>query len=448
MRIAPGTRADRAGIPVIVPFLQRGQPLILGLTMRLLFVHQNFPGQYIHLAPALVQAGHEVRALMLEPTARDLPGVAGTRYLVLRGSTPNVHPWAGEFETKILRGEGAARAALALRQQGFTPDVICVHPGWGEALFLRDIWPEARQLHFVEWYYGWEGHDVTFDPEFPPRSIDARLRIRTKNTHLLHGLMDMDAGISPTAWQRSTVPELFRPKVEVVHDGVDTQIIQPNADAVFECALPGSSARLRLTRQDQVISFINRNFEPNRGYHAFLRALPAMLARCPEAQVVLVGADGVSYGAKSEDGRSWRDRFLDEIRPQLTPAQLARLHFVGRLPHAQLIRLYQVTRAHVYLTYPFVLSWSMLEAMSAGALVIGSRTAPVEEVIEHGRNGWLVDFFDRDGLARAMGEALEAPPGAHDALRSNARETIVSRYDLERICLPRQMALVEQLALG
>jgi glycosyltransferase involved in cell wall biosynthesis len=440
--------ADRAGIPVIVPFLHLGQTLILVLTMRLLFVHQNFPGQYLHLAPALVQAGHEVRALMLEPTARDLPGVAGTRYQVLRGSTPNVHPWASEFETKVLRGEGAARAALALRQQGFTPDVICAHPGWGEALFLRDIWPEARQLHFVEWYYGWEGHDLTFDPEFPPRGIEARLRLRTKNSHLLHSLMDMDAGISPTGWQRSTVPELFRTKVEVVHDGVDTQLLQPNEDAVFECALPGASARLRLTRQDQVISFINRNFEPNRGYHAFLRALPALLARCPEAQVVLVGADGVSYGAKPEDGRSWRDRFLDEIRPQLTPAQLARLHFVGRLPYGQLIRLYQVSRAHVYLTYPFVLSWSMLEAMSAGALVIGSRTAPVEEVIEHGRNGWLVDFFDRDGLARAMCEALEAPPGAHDALRRNARDTIVSRYDLERICLPRQMALVERLALG
>lgn len=416
--------------------------------MRLLFVHQNFPGQYVHLAPAFAQAGHEVRALMLEPTARDLPGVTSTRYQVLRGSTPQIHPWAGEFETKILRGEGAARAALLLRQQGFTPDVICVHPGWGEALFLRDIWPEARQLHFVEWYYGWDGHDVTFDPEFPPRSIDARMRIRTKNTHLLHGLMDMDAGVSPTEWQRSTVPEPFRSKVEALHDGVDTALIRPDAAAVFECTVPATGTRLRLTRQDPVISFINRNFEPNRGYHAFVRALPAMLARCPEAQVVLVGGDGVSYGAKSSDGRSWREHFLDEIRPQLTPEQLARLHFVGRLPHAQLIRLYQVTRAHVYLTYPFVLSWSMLEAMSAGALVIGSRTAPVEEVIEHGRNGWLVDFFDRDGLAQAMVEALQAPPDAHNALRSTARETIVSRYDLQRICLPKQMALVERLALG
>ena len=337
---------------------------------------------------------------------------------------------------------------MTLRQQGFTPDVICAHPGWGEALFLRDLWPGARQLHFVEWYYGWDGHDITFDPEFPPRSLDARLRIRTKNTHLLHALMEMDAGVSPTAWQRSTVPALFQPKIEVVHDGVDTGLIRPNEAAVFECAVPGQATPLRLTRQDPVISFINRNFEPSRGYHAFLRALPAMLSRCPGAQVVLVGSDGVSYGAKPTDGRSWRDRFLDEIRPQLSDEQLARLHFVGRLPHAQLIRLYQVTRAHVYLTYPFVLSWSMLEAMSAGALVIGSRTAPVEEVIEHGRNGWLVDFFDRDGLAEAMVEALQAPPGAHDRLRSNARETIVSRYDLQRVCLPRQRALVERLALG
>ena len=415
--------------------------------MRIVFVHQNFPGQYVHLAPTLARQGHEVRALMLEPTARDLPGVAGTRYQVTRGSTPNVHPWAAEFETKVLRGEGCARAAWAMRQQGFVPDLVCAHPGWGEALFLRDIWPEARQLHFVEWYYGWDGHDVTFDPEFPPKGIEARLRVRTKNTHLLHALMTMDAGVSPTAWQRSTVPALFRDRVHAIHDGVDTALIRPDAQAVFTCTKPDGTP-LRLTRADPVISFINRNFEPNRGYHVFMRTLPEILRRSPRAQVVLVGGDGVSYGAKTADGRSWRDTILDEVRPQLDEAMLARIHFVGRLPHPVLMKLYQVTRAHVYLTYPFVLSWSMLEAMSAGALVIGSRTAPVEEVIEHGRNGLLVDFFDRQALADAVVDAVEAPAERFDALRSTARETVVSRYDLRRVCLPQQLALVERVARG
>lgn len=416
---------------------------ILAGIMRILFVHQNFPGQYVHLAPALAQAGHEVRALMLEPTARPLPGVTCTRYRVTRSSTPQIHPWVAEYETKVLRGEGCARAALALREQhGFMPDLICVHPGWGEALFLRDIWPEARQLHFVEWFYGWEGHDVTFDPEFPPRGIEARLRLRAKNTHLLQGLVEMDAGVSPTAWQRSTVPPAFQHKIRTLHDGVDTDLIRPDPEAIFE------HGPLRLRHGDEVLSFINRNFEPNRGYHVFMRALPALLRERPQAQVVMVGGSGVSYGARPQDGRSWQDTLREEIAPQLDEAMRARVHFVGRLPHPQLMKLYQVTRAHVYLTYPFVLSWSMLEAMSAGALVIGSRTAPVEEVIEHGRNGLLVDFFDREGLVRTMADALAAPPGTHDAIRSTARETVVRRYDLRRVCLPGQVALVEEIGRG
>ncbi|MFM2053282.1 MAG: hypothetical protein RL456_1319 [Pseudomonadota bacterium] len=416
--------------------------------MRIIFIHQNFPGQYVHLAPALARAGHEVRALMLDPGARALPGVQATRYRVTRGSTPQVHPWAAEFETKVLRGEGCARAAWAMRRDGWVPDLICAHPGWGEALFLRDVWPEARQLHFVEWYYGWEGHDITFDPEFPPEVPDARMRIRTKNSHLLHGLMDMDAGVSPTAWQRSTVPAALRGKVEVIHDGIDTDRLRPDASAVFACAVPGRAEPLRLGPDDEVVSFVNRNFEPSRGYHVFMRALPELLRRRPRAQVVMVGGDGVSYGAKPRDGRSWRDRFLDEVRPALDAQALARLHFVGRLPHPQLVTLYQVARAHVYLTYPFVLSWSMLEAMACGALVVGSRTAPVEEVIEDGRNGLLVDFFDAPALAARVAEALAAPAHAHDAIRQAARRTVVDRLDLHRQCLPRQMALAGRVARG
>lgn len=411
--------------------------------MRVLFVHQNFPAQYLHLAPALARAGHEVTALMQAKTARDLPGVRGLRY-ALTPPSPTGKPSLDEWQTKVARGSAVARAATQLRQQGYQPDVICVHPGWGESLFLRDVWPQARQLHFVEWYYGWDGHDVTFDPEFRPADEGARWRARLKNTHLLHALVDMDAGVCPTRWQHGTLPELVRPRVSVVHDGIDTAAACPAAGAVFS-ATDRRGTALRLTEDDRVISFVNRNLEPARGFHVFMRALPRLLDADRRARVVIVGGDDVSYGGRARGGRSWRETLLQELGDRWTPDIDARVHFVGRIPHAELMNLFRVSRAHVYLTYPFVLSWSMLEAMACGACVVGSRTAPVTEVISHGVNGWLVDFFDTDALCERLRIALALTPEERHALSEGARTTIVQRYDLRTRCLPDQIRLVTAL---
>lgn len=409
--------------------------------MRILFIHQNFPAQYKHLAPALRKAGHEVRVLTLAAT-NDFPGIVRHTYKVSRGTSKNIHPWIAESETKCIRGEACARAALKLKQDGFFPDVICAHPGWGEALFLRDVWPDATQLHFVEFFYSAEGLDVGFDPEFGSADFDLRCRIRMKNANNLLNLHSMDWGISPTHWQHSTVPIPFRRLISVIHDGINTDSICPDASATLRISTD-SKQNLEFRSGDEVVTFVNRNLEPSRGFHRFMYALPSLLKRRPNVHVLIVGGSGVSYGAKPKEG-SFKERYLSMIRDEI---DMQRVHFLGRIPYDQFKRLLQISAAHVYLTAPFVLSWSMLEAMSAGALVIGSRTAPVLEVLEHERNGLLVDFFDSDDLVDKIVAALSEPQ-RWLSVRQAARQTVVERYDLTTVCLPAQMALLEQLAEG
>lgn len=407
--------------------------------MQLLFVHQNFPGQFRHLAPALAARGHQVCALGI--TAQALPGVRLLRYKPQRGNAPGVHPLAMEFETKVIRGEACAKAMLALRADGFSPDVVVAHPGWGEAMFVKDVWPRTRLLCFVEYHYRAEGGDVGFDPEFAAGGeIDARARQRVKNANNLIALDAMDRGLSPTRWQASTVPDAYRDRIEVIFDGIDTRVVKPDPAATFVVGA-GTPVERTLRAGDEVLTFVNRNLEPYRGYHVFMRALPEIQRRRPNAITLIVGGDEVSYGAKPPQGTTWKQRFLDEVRDRV---DLDRVFFLGRIPYPDFVRLLQVSACHVYLTYPFVLSWSCIEAMGAGCAVVGSDTEPVREVIEHGRNGLLVDFFDRERLAATVSEVLQ-DPARYAALREAARRSVVERYDLSSVCLPRQVALVESL---
>jgi glycosyltransferase involved in cell wall biosynthesis len=414
--------------------------------MRVLFVHQNYPGQYRYLAPALAERGHEVAALGItdNPIAKHQPGVAVHRYAFQRSKelteARGVHPLMADTQTKVIRGSAAAQAAQLLREQGFVPDLICAHPGWGESLFLKDVWPDARMLCYLEFYYRVRGSDLGFDPEFPAVDEAAKMRTRTKNIFHLMSLEAMDWGVSPTAWQRSQFPGVWRPFISAIHDGVLTDQILPKADAELHLG----KLDLTLTAGEEILTFVARNLEPYRGFHSFMRALPEILAARPKARVVIVGADSVSYGGKPAGGGSWRQKMMAEVGHRM---DTQRVHFTGMLTYGQLIKLFQVSRAHIYLTYPFVLSWSMLEAMSAGALVIGSRTPPVEEVIRHGENGLLVDFFDAREIAAAAIGAL-AKPGDHLALREAARRTVIERYDLRTRCLPAQIALAEAVGTG
>ena len=407
--------------------------------MQVLFVHQNFPGQYLHLVPALVARGDAVTALTVGKRAAPA-GVRVVRYTPQRASCAAIHPWAADIETKVIRGEAAAGAAAALRAGGYRPDVICTHPGWGEALFLKDVFPGARLLSFIEFFYRADGADFGFDPEFDEADLAGRCRLRLKNANSLLNLDAADWCISPTHWQAGTVPAAYRSRVSVVHDGIDTQRIRPDARARVELA----RARLTLRSGDEVLTFVNRNMEPYRGFHVFMRALPEIQRRRPNLVTLVVGGDDVSYGKRLPPGETWRQKMLAEVGSHL---DMSRLRFVGRIAYADFLAVLQVSAVHVYLTYPFVLSWSVLEAMAAGCAVVGSATSPVEEVISDGGNGLLVDFFSTRQIADAVDRVLDHPDRMA-AMRARARQTIVERYDLASVCLPRHLALVDALAAG
>ncbi|MBB3117016.1 glycosyltransferase [Pseudoduganella violacea] len=399
---------------------------------RFLFIHQNFPGQFRHLAPALAADGHEVVALGMRAQSEALPGVRYVCHHLAPGAGgTSSAPQLRDLYGKLLRGESAAESLQRLKEQGFTPEVIFVHPGWGEGLFAQDVFPRARLLIYAEYYYGAEGGDSHFDPEFSAEAtLQSRQRLRLRNTHLLHAMASADAGLSPTRFQRDRHPDWFRQRISVIHDGIDSQRFRPDAQARVTL----SKAGLVLRPGDEVVTFVARHLEPYRGYHTFMRALPELQRLRPNARIVIVGGDGVSYGAAPPKGQSWKAIFRDEVAARL---DMRRIHFVGKVPHALLTQLMQVSAVYSYLTYPFVLSWSLMEAMSVGCLIVASRTAPVEEVIEHGVNGLLTDFFDPQALAASVADALQRRASLGH-LREAARNTIVQGYDLQRHCLPEQ----------
>lgn len=416
--------------------------------MNILLVHQNFPGQFKHLAPILAaNPAHRVVAFTMAQSSPALPNLTMVTYKPGRGTNPQTHPWVQEFESKVIRGSVAMKAAIRMRDEyAFTPELIIAHHGWGEALFLKDVWPDARLLLYSEWYYKNGGTDVGFDPEFAVANEERRARLRIKNAHNLLSMEAADAGLSPTRWQADTHPAWFRNKIEVVHDGIDTRIVRPaeaprplrlQIPADPQCAI--EAGEVVLHPGEEMITFVNRNLEPYRGYHVFMRALPELLKRRPKARVVIVGGNGVSYGAQPESG-TWKQKFLDEVRADL---DLARVHFVGKIPYAGFLALMQLTTVHVYLTYPFVMSWSLMEAMACGAAIVASDTGPVTEVLSDGETGRLVGFFDGKGLVETVCELLEDAPQCA-RLGHAAREHIVGNYDLHTHCLPRQLELIRQ----
>ncbi len=404
--------------------------------MKILFVHQNFPGQFLYLAPELQARGHDCKALTDAGNTRS-SSVEMLRYTHKPETVEPAKTRLGRNYTSMSdRGVTVARAALALRKGGYVPDVIFGHSGWGETLFLKEVWPEAKLIVYAEFYYKGRGADVGFDPEFNPLSFDQVLIAQGRTTHLGQALLHADAGVSPTQWQASTYPPALRRMIEVIFDGVNTAVMRPDPGA--QVMLPNGRV---LHAGDEVLTFVNRNLEPYRGYHIFMRALPEVMAARPEAQVVIVGGDEVSYGAAPKDQKGWKDIFLEEVKDRL---DLSRVHFLGKVAYPQFVSLMQVSRAHAYLTYPFVLSWSMLEAMAAGCHVVGSATAPVAELIRDGENGTLVDFFDVPAWSRALTGAL-ADPRRFAGLRRAARQTVLDGYDLHSICLPRMVAFVENM---
>lgn len=402
---------------------------------KFLFIHQNFPGQFVHVAAKLARLGHEVVALGIR--GRALPGVRLVRYAPLAPERASAVALVTDFETKVVRGLACARAMDELRRGGFTPDVIVAHPGWGEALFCKDVWPGARLVIFAEFFYAAESAEHNFDPEFAHDSLADRARLRLKSSVHLHALHAADAVYTPTQWQWAQIPPEYQPKARVIFDGIDTARVAPWPQASVQL----QRERVRLTADSEVLTFVNRNLEPYRGFHVFMRALPEILRQRPEAHCLIVGGDEVSYGARPAAGGSWREVLLAEVGARLP---MERVHFLGRLAYADYLRVLQISSCHVYLTYPFVLSWSCLEAMSAARVVVASRTGPVQEVITHGVNGLLVDFFDVAALSRQVCEVLAERP-RYQPLGLQARASVVANYDLKVKCLPALLALIARL---
>lgn len=402
--------------------------------MRVLFIHQNFPGQFRHLALHWAADPNNQIVSIGQKHSPGLNGIVRALYEPARKITPNIHHYIAGAESGVLNGQATAKACMALKQKGFVPDIVIGHAGWGETLYLQDLFPGVPLVNYFEFFYHATGADTGFDPEYP-NSFDDYMRIRTKNIINLLSLDGCDAGISPTQWQKSVYPKEYQGKISVIHEGVNTDRVTPDADARF--TLPDGRI---LGPEDEVVTYVARNLEPYRGFHSFMRAAQEICRRRPKCQILVVGGDGVSYGRRLEGEQTYRQKMLAEVE-----IDLQRVHFLGQVPYDTYLTILRISSAHVYLTVPFVLSWSMLEAMAAGCLVIGSDTAPVREVLEHERNGLLVDFFSPVAIADAVDEALDNP-GRMTALRERAREFIVGNYTVQR-SLDQYRELLEKLGV-
>jgi glycosyltransferase involved in cell wall biosynthesis len=407
--------------------------------MNYLFIHQNFPAQYRHVVRQLASEPANQVHFITQPNENSMPRVEKITYPRDPRGIINCHAYSAEIDRAIYTGATVADVCRRLRDQGYVPDLIVGHSGWGETLFVKDVFPDVPLLANFEFFYHSRGVDVGFDPEFVSIFSDPS-RLRARNGINLMAFQGADWGHSATDWQRSLYPPEMRSRISVLHEGVDTELVRPRSNARFNLTGTGRT----LTRADEVVTYVARNLEPYRGFHVFMRALPQLLRRRKNAQVVIVGGDGVSYGAPPPPRSTFRDMMLQELGAKL---DLGRVHFMGTIDYHDYLSLLQISSVHVYLTYPFVLSWSFIEAMACGCLIIGSATAPVLEVLRDGENGVAVDFFAHRKLANRI-EAALARPEELQPLRRAARATAVKYFDLHSLVLPRWLKLFDDLVNG
>jgi len=404
-----------------------------------LFIHQNFPGQYRHLIRHLVdQPGNSVYCIT-QQNDNHMRGVIKLVYEPIVPASLNCHPFTIDFDLAVRNGLAVAEICRRLNNQGVRPDIILGHNGWGEMMFVKDVFPDVPTLLYFEFYYHARNVDVGFDPEYPGHPQDA-FRLRTKNAVNLLSMDVADWGNAPTLWQRSVQPPEIRPRISVLHEGVDTNLVIPNPTASLTLE-PGP---ITLTCADEVVTYVARNLEPYRGFHMFMRAAREIITRRPRARILVVGGDSVSYGAAAPKGTTYRELALREMT---TDCDTSRIHFLGQIPYEHYLTLLQVSSAHVYLTYPFVLSWSFIEAMSAGCAIIGSTTPPVLEVLRDGENGLAVDFFSPRAIADKVDEILDQPTRM-EHLRKEARSVAVREFDFKTVTLPKWLRLMDDLIAG
>ncbi|NJO79465.1 MAG: glycosyltransferase [Cyanobacteria bacterium RM1_2_2] len=389
---------------------------------RILLLHPNFPAQFRHLAKALAERPNYQVVFGTACEEGEIPGIHKAIYKPAREVSLDIHPYVKPLEQAVLEGQAAYRIAHTLQAEGFIPDVIYGHSGWGPTLFMKDLFPQAKLFCYFEWFYQAHGSNCDFDPN-DPLNADDEARIRIRNAAILLDLYACDQGLSPTAWQRQQFPAEFHPKLQVRHDGVDTNFFRPNPGA--KLVLPRID--LDLSHVEALITYVARGMEPYRGFPQFIEAIALVQQQHPHCHVVIVGEDRVAYGSPRPDGKTYKQHMLETV-----PLDLTRVHFTGNIPYSEHLQVLQASSVHVYLTYPFVLSWSFMEALSTGCLIVASDTPPVREVLEDGVNGLFVDFFSPQSIAERIIEALDHLPQMTN-LRTQARQTILERYDLNQL---------------
>ena len=405
------------------------------------FIHQNFPGQYANIVRHLAsQPGHQIY-FITQSDHGEIPGAHKIIYQPQTASSCTCHTYTAVLDRAVRAGVGVGDVCRRLRDRGVIPDIVVGHCGWGEMLFVKDVFPHVPVLSCFEFFYHSDGVDVGFDPEFarPNEHDSARLRVRNAVNQLSFAASTW--GHSATAWQRSLYPPSMQERISALHEGVDTDRVRPDPDAWLRLAATGRI----LTRRDEVITYVARNLEPYRGFHVFMRALAEVLRRRPRAHALIVGGDGFSYGNPPPYGGTYREMMLAELGSRL---DRERVHFLGRVPYEVYLNVLQVSSVHVYLTYPFVLSWSFVEALSAGCLILGSATAPVLELLRDGENGLLFDFFSTQTLCDRIDEVFDQQPDRMQSIREVARETAVRSFDLKSQLLPRWLSLFGDLIEG
>lgn len=401
--------------------------------MKFLFVHQNFPGQFLHLVRHLLAAERHDVVFICEQNANTIPGVRRVIYQVAPRAEHSIHNHAREFELAMARAEAVARAARQVKALGYEPDIIIGHHGWGELLNLFEIWPTAPLLGYHEFYYNLDGFDVGFDPEFPVADI-AHPHIRAKNAVNLIALTNPGYSMTPTQFQLPSYPAWARPSITVLPEGVNLEICLP-----AEGRRPSIIAGITVKPGEKLVTYVARDLEPYRGFHTMMRALPALLRARPDVRVIMVGGDGVSYGLPPVKG-TWRERLTTELGDGFDPA---RVHFPGRIGYPDYLRMLQRSDAHIYLTYPFVASWSLREALACGCAIVASDTAPVHEFITHRENGLLTPCLDPARLAQSTLEMLEGGP-AVKRMRKAAREYAQTHLRMDEY-LAQYERLIDQL---
>lgn len=400
--------------------------------MNLLFLHPNFPGQYLHLARHFARTGRDHVCFLTKETHNNrLWNVNVGVYKAARETTKDVHPYVKQLEAAALEGQAVARGILSLKKQlDFTPDVVIGHTGWGSTLYVKDLLPKTPLIGYFEWFYRPYGSDVSFWPD-ETVTENARMRIRTQNATSLLALDAADVRYTPTKWQKSQFPKEYRPSMQVIHEGVDTTFYHP--DKSVRLQIPN----LDLSDAEEIVTYVSRGMEPYRGFPQFMETVRLLHARRPKCHVVVVGADRSCYSPPPSNGKTWK-----QIEEERGGYDAARIHFTGRLDWENYRKVLQASTVHVYLTRPFVLSWSMLESMASGCCIVASKTPPVQEVIKDNENGLLADFRQPEQIADRIEEALDDEK-LRSRLSAAARETVQARYEVKQ-CLARQVAMINE----